>query len=492
MTWVDAPNIIFQVFDEHVLPKGGRNPTIGFEMLFGHPQLGAVFATTNDSPLTRPEKRFSMDDVTDAFSYKLISPPCLIQYFEEREDWDADMLNVSAGLDVLSIVALIYNKLNGARISLQIAKESILGWKWSRAIAEQFDYNQHGFNFRWVNNCSTEVSFACILACESGSVDLLPKSLEKVMAISSGNSLYVAEKLLLDPCEEPGEVAIERIVGNLGRPGIILMIPPDQPRVRKLEEGTWHLINHTEFDGTPDDLFQQLTLHLSISEWQQAVDVSAVGSRDTEVCFVNGFVALHDHGKWVADLDILGMLLRQEWTPLNSVPCFCASKSMNIPSFPWSLSCIDKWEELIECPANASIVRARNNWQARLALAVLSVQLGHKTYIVSPDHCWKCCIDAVAILPPHPFQIVGQIHREACELDIGDEQKSEVCSSPRTHNDDLEDKSFPESMQMGDDTPEDQESDLGGWSTCSSVLKLPGNDNSDRKNKSLLCDVYIW
>ncbi|KAK0510804.1 hypothetical protein JMJ35_006356 [Cladonia borealis] len=402
------------------------------------------------------------------------------------------MFELYQGLKAVSALALIYNKLHGARISLQIANRRINDWKWSQSIYDIFEYESM---VESIDQCSREEAFACTVACESGTIDLDPKSLSAVMAISSGNSLYVADRLLLDPWKDSSPVPVERIVGNVGRPGIVMMIAPDQPRIRKLDEGTWHLINHAEFDGASDDTFQELTLHLSISDWQQAVDINSVGSRDTEICFVNGIVGLHDHGEWVADLDILGMSQREDWRLLSSVTCYCNVSSTKIISFPWSLSCIDKWEELIECPANASIIRARDNWQARLALAVLSVQLGHTTYIIPPNLCWKCCIRQHAVLPANPFQCFGE-DGNTSDPNMNEEPRSEICSSDGDssrkiqedwQSDDMESDCEPLNKD-GRDEEENDEEPLA----CFGHRENMSHTMAQGVSKSRLCDVYIW
>lgn len=490
MTWTNAPNDIFNVFDEQTGAKEECNPTIGFEMLFGDPKLGAVFATVNDDTLTKPKKRFSLDDITDAFSKGLISRNLLRQYFDTSNSWDVEMTDLYKGLNAVSALALIYNKLHGAKISLQIANRSINDWQWSRSIRDGF-YRESMVES--IDECSREEAFACTVACESGTIDLDPKSLSAVMAISSGNSLYVSERLLLDPWKDSSPVPVERIVGNVGRPGMVMMIAPDQPRIRKLDEGTWHLINHAEFNGASDDTFQELTLHLSISEWQQAVDINSVGIRDTEVCFVNGIVGLHDHGEWVADLDILGMAQREDWRLLPAVTCYCNVSATKITSFPWSLSSIDKWEELIECPANASIIRARDNWQARLALAVLSVQLGHRTYIIPPNLCWKCCIRQHTVLPANPFQCFRE-DGNTSDPNTDEESQSEICSSDGDSSHSIEENWQSDDMESdcvnedGQDEEEQDEETLA----CFGQAEHVSHTKVHGVSKSRLCDVYIW
>ena len=497
--WTDAPNYIFRAFDEQLFIETERNPTIGFQKLFGDDGLGAVFATINDDDFTEVQTRYLLQDVLDAFSQGLISQPLLRDHLISLCKYDQGMIDVCNGLKALSVLALIYKKLRGSGISLQLANHRINDWKWSQSI-----YSTYGSQsiLEPIPSCSREEAFACIAACDSGSVDLSPESVSAVMAISSGNSLYVAESLLRDPCEGGVRVPVERFTGNVGRAGMVLMIAPQKPRVTRLDESTWHLINHSEFDGSHDDMFQQLTLHLSISDWQQSIGASSVGNRDTEACFVNGFVGLHNNGTWVADLDILGMMFgKEECIRLPSVPCLCptlGSEWTKQAPFPWALSCIDRWEELIECPPGASIIRARGNWQARLALAALSVQLGHTTYIISAEHCWKCCIGTHIPLPANPYECFpeDQVKRgiskggpqyEEGSLSVDDGENPDerdlvenygLADTEITHDELLDDELLDDELwggEISDDDPSYEE-ELRSYSA----------------SKTRSCDIYIW
>ena len=55
------------------------------------------------------------------------------------------------------------------------------------------------------------------------------------MAISSGDTLYVSEMLLNDPSQSLTELGIRCLVGNIGRPGMALLLPPRNPML--LEPG---------------------------------------------------------------------------------------------------------------------------------------------------------------------------------------------------------------------------------------------------------------
>lgn len=48
--------------------------------------------------------------------------------------------------------------------------------------------------------------------------------LRDVIAISSGNSMYAVESLFRDPCDSRPLYQIRHVIGNVGKPGLGLLI----------------------------------------------------------------------------------------------------------------------------------------------------------------------------------------------------------------------------------------------------------------------------
>lgn len=86
-----------------------------------------------------------------------------------------------------------------------------------------------------------------------------------VHAISIGNSLYIAKCLLQDPCER-SPALVERVIGNLGKPGMAMLTSPATPRSREVGYD-YSLVNHYPFDGSESNCFQHTTLHMSYTDW---------------------------------------------------------------------------------------------------------------------------------------------------------------------------------------------------------------------------------
>ena len=278
-------------------------------------------------------------------------------------------------------------------------------------------------------------AFSCLALFDSGNLNLRPSALSKVMAMSSGNSIYVASPLLCDPFQVPAGFEMKRIIGNIGRAGIAMLIPPQCPRLRTPNPASWKVVAHEDFNGQRFDGFAQTSVHLSFSGWDQGVGLQDYGLCDTPVFLLESVISVHDRGKWVADVDILAALqdnhpnlrglsflsacLSKHKTSLRG-PAVCSHPAAHagvcefqrlavelecdLAGVPDGLTsrkrqllaqktAIDCWEELLEAPENDCVVRAHGNWLGRLAVACVAYQMGRQVVILPEDVCWKCVED---------------------------------------------------------------------------------------------------
>lgn len=95
------------------------------------------------------------------------------------------------------------------------------------------DFGEHFFSFS-PRPRTTKSCFALLLTFETGKLTVHPFDLENVMAICSGDSLFVATQLLVDSSEFSmlKLSSIHRIRGNIGRSGIGMMVPPPELQVK--------------------------------------------------------------------------------------------------------------------------------------------------------------------------------------------------------------------------------------------------------------------
>jgi hypothetical protein len=337
----------------------------------------------------------------------------------------------------------VYKLLPAATVSTSIASRRLWLSRWLRPESRNRTDKTHLF---WNQQLFRPQALSCIAMFDSGIYDLDPEGLSKVFALSSGNSIYVAAALLCDPHEIPLEREVRRVVGNIGRPGLAFLIPPTEPKIRKLSNESWRHINHAQFDGRIEDCFQQTTIHLGFTAYNLPLrdDSQEDNIIDRPASLVETIVSVHDRGQWVADLDILSALERGRLHESSKPPenryglstsgllsirlrnidqpvfpgrvydsdinpirlgCNCraiennSKKRKHLPRFdeifrsgrPHLIS-VDNWDEFVEAPLDGILViRAHENWLARLAFTVLSVNRGVRTIVLPNDVCWTCC-----------------------------------------------------------------------------------------------------
>lgn len=306
----------------------------------------------------------------------------------DPDTWSLSTKNFVSSLQAVAAAAMVYKLLPNATISIQIFQSPLYRAKWIR---KHSDENKHLIFHPY--RLTRGAAFACVAMFETGSLDLNGRTLNIVMAMSIGDSIYVSAPLLSDPSETTEEYELKRVVGNIGRAGVALMIPPINPQMKKRTLGNWRQINHHDYDGKAQDSFQSTSLHLSFTGYDQPVmGAESHGAQDVEACFVEAVVSVMDRGQWVGDLDVLEMRESVYERLRHLEPC--TDRDHLPPTMPSFKVCsIDLWDELLDKPQHIpGVVRATGNWLARLAATTLSVQSSHKTFLVPKgcEPCWKC------------------------------------------------------------------------------------------------------
>lgn len=310
---------------------------------------------------------------------------------ENEKDIGSEMV-LSESLRSLADASSMYRQLSGATVSISIINVPMYGIG----------------GLMWRLKKSLPAQFACIAMFETGSNDVDEKQLSSTMALSSGNSIYVANDLLQDPLKPNlyGLHGITRIVGNIGRPGVVMLAPPQAPLIRPDDPGSWRVINHINFDGSLENSFPETSLHLSFTEYEVPLSVP-IGARDADVSIVETLISTHDRQSWVADLDILASL-RSERMFRRLSPPRCKHEHdrprplMESPVTQIGrisrkdLVSVNSWEELLDPPAglgvsSIGVVRAFDNWHARVATMSVSVQKGLRTVVLPTEPLCTVC-----------------------------------------------------------------------------------------------------
>ncbi|KAK4446806.1 hypothetical protein QBC34DRAFT_145493 [Podospora aff. communis PSN243] len=383
----------------------------------------------------------------------LIRLPKLSRELDEAEFRILPYLN---SLRAFQLARGVYQKLSGATASLRVIDRPLQDAQWSRAGGSYTTALRSGL--------PRAQRFACIAFFESGGYDLHPEEFREVIAISTRNSLYVSEVLLGDPFSDLDMNEIRHVMGNVGKTGVVMMVAPLAPRVRSAQLDRWKQISHLRFNKAREDCFRATSLHLSFTDFEMPFDIGQRGSidKDIHVRVVETVISVYDRTDWVADLDVL--LLYEPAMPMNRfIHRLNQSPSAQDPSpsghdraicrikydplahvRPQPLTSIDNWEELLNIPpdmglGHIGVVRAHDNWIARLATACVAAQKGFRTVILpTTDVCWECCaaqqwkwLRNYASNDPCGD---GQIHKEVQAGDVGNTARGrpyEWASAPR-------------------------------------------------------------
>ncbi|PQE07534.1 hypothetical protein CJF30_00007275 [Rutstroemia sp. NJR-2017a BBW] len=208
-------------------------------------------------------------------------------------------------LHLCAMMAEVYRALPGASISTLVLRQSIQLAKWVPKFVNQ-GYHPASSSSLGLPYLTLPQSFACLAMFESGTCNLEPEALSEVFAMSSGNSLYVANALLFDPYEVRTSNMIQRMVGNVGRAGITFLISPSDVKVSESGPEKWMSINHNVFDGSLENHFSRTSVHLSFTEYEVPL-VTDGDSRhiiDRDVVLVEALISVYDGANWVAEIDI--------------------------------------------------------------------------------------------------------------------------------------------------------------------------------------------
>ena len=286
-----------------------------------------------------------------------------------------------SALKALNIVTQVYAQLDGATISLKVVENPLDQAPWLPKHDTSHFSDQH---------LARPNTLACITHFESGTILLEPDELDETLAIASGNSIFVIGALISDPFEKLAGSFVKRIIGNIGRTGICMLVAPFEPKIRPLGDA-YNLVEHATYDGKREDNFKGTSLHLSFTDWTLPLEVKGAEGRtiDQEAYIVEFVISVLDSGKWVADLDILCIDFEALARLRMTHPC---------PGHPdgradYDYTSLDSWEELLDGPTSVGFFRAHGNWAARLAaVSILSQKnRAHSIGLLGPDKmCLEC------------------------------------------------------------------------------------------------------
>jgi hypothetical protein len=324
-------------------------------------------------------------------------------------------------LCAVGVIGEIYNSLTGATISLESTKTRMESMRWYEMLVARSRESQINVSFRDYRDIPNEIVFACLAFMETGDQNLDPNMLKDVMGMACGDSIYVSNSLALDPYRFSDRRGIFRALGNVGKPGISLLIPPPDPRVRKPATDEWNAITHSKWDGKEHlDLFGRTSLQLILTEYRVSYVTQHRGVRDSQTFFQETIISVYDGATRVGDVDIIKELFKDLIGCVTRVPRECPHGASDSAEQMFGITTsttrgsksrkkkkgkratgtgpsasririIVNWHELLDKPSEPVVVLTKGNWIARLATAAMSSQLGYKTTILPERYCDKAC-----------------------------------------------------------------------------------------------------
>ena len=346
---------------------------VQFSFAFGHPEVAALYRRRQRfGPQSKPAhpipQKIPLEDIMTSLERGTLHAPTEEELLRTPHDEDEPFGNLP--LQALGIACEIHCSLQ-TTFSMTVTTFELASTKWFSDIKQQIRPGHP-------QEISTSTAFACIIFFDTGDVDLHACNLKEVMAVSVDNSIYVCSALVSDPHHISPKHKIHQTLGNVGKPGISLLIPPADPRMRKTDAEHWNLVNHNPFDFHAENSFPETSLHLWLTKYRVPYTLSHRGSRNLQVFFQEAIISVHDRSEWIGDLNIVKAL--QDFR-IKRISALCSEECAKKSHSKYATS-IDNYYELFDGPDGIGVVRARGNWVSRLATAVLGFQLGYSIVIL--------------------------------------------------------------------------------------------------------------
>lgn len=182
-----------------------------------------------------------------------------------------------------------------------------------------------------------------------------------------------------------------------------MLVAPENTMVRDLDPGAWKVIKNDAFNLSAEDHFKKTTMHLNFTDYYVPIFDQVRGEHDMESFFLESFISVYDSGAWVGDLDISTLqkaLRSSSHTSLSWIPNIsCRNPAKHAadderfgPNLNHLISA-ESWDEIFDLPRGSLVVRANQNWIARLAVAAIVTQTAKdkSQVVVCPNRfCWRC------------------------------------------------------------------------------------------------------
>ncbi|KAK5664008.1 hypothetical protein OQA88_222 [Cercophora sp. LCS_1] len=332
-----------------------------YQLETGSLETAAIYQDVSQQTRLRD---LTLEDIIWCFESDAIDPNNLLEFIDNLRGPESSVYVA------LSVAAQIYRILPTATVSVKTLYKPFGSTCW----ANQFARPGQG------TATSPEPDGVTALACVAfmeGCFDLEPSSLRNVFAVAFEDSIYVLMRvgvlefaiscafllifpvqLVCDPWDQPRPFELKKITGNVGRPGLTLMLPPDEVIMRNHDPASWRAVSTTLFNGQQENYFSSTSMHLSFTKYQIPF---VAGNRrqiiDTQVHFVETVISVHDSGVWVGDVDILKAFRSEHCLRLDEDhDCDEESPGQEMPKIGDVIS-VESWHDILDPPPRQFVFR---------------------------------------------------------------------------------------------------------------------------------------
>lgn len=244
-----------------------RNVT--FEFVCGDPLRAAIFKVQG-------REVSSASEVSDDIPKEILS--------RDTFDWGLFLRELEASAverdTITSLIALdaaaeVYDLLPGSTISAGVSSQSLLDAPW---IPQEIV--RRGGVLRPISLTLSQ-SFACILMFETGYALVDSKHLENTLAMCIDHSIFIPAAFLTDPSENDPSSTIHRVLGSIGEPGAVFLVPPEKSKIRSADPESWMVITHDLWDRELGNYFVASSLHLSLTDWSAPLITAVLNGAKT-------------------------------------------------------------------------------------------------------------------------------------------------------------------------------------------------------------------
>ncbi|KAF5552211.1 hypothetical protein FNAPI_7126 [Fusarium napiforme] len=346
-----AKKMEYKIIGPQVFRGKGKNVSV-FDFWIGDVSSTAVYKKRVENALQIEPPSTTLDDLRWCFDNSLICPDAFIKLFHHQDPIMNTLVSLYHSYTVFKALPRLF-------VRIQCLETALLDAHWAKPSnfyprGSRTSYSFEDFYFMNLAHCTGVIHFQ-ILAHLMCGYDIHHSAIPShIMGLSFEDSIIVPASLIHDPGEKVSHLT--RILGNIGRPGLTLLIAPANPMLAPLDEGVWRISNLNRFNGKAEDTLSTTSLHLSFTDWTQPLSSrGASGSRDVQCALMEAVVSIKDSGQWVGDVDIL-KALESDMIHMARLDPFCSHARGTLPQN--HMHSIECWDELRDCPEEQLVIRA--------------------------------------------------------------------------------------------------------------------------------------